>query len=56
MSELHIPLELLTRIYLMRCLNDFEVNCVTPGGMVTDFNVWDREMDEKWLKDWTVCQ
>jgi hypothetical protein len=54
--DLSIPLELLTKIYLTRCFNEFESNCVTPGGIVTDFNVWDKEMDEKQLKSWTTCQ
>ena len=32
------------------------MDCTAPGGMVTDFNMWDRAMGDKELVDWTTCK
>ena len=32
------------------------VDCTAPGGMSTDFNIWDRQMGDKELIDWTTCK
>ena len=31
-------------------------DCTAPGGMATDFNIWDRAMDDNELVDWTKCK
>ena len=31
-------------------------DCTAPAGMATDFNIWDRAMDDKELIDWTTCK
>ena len=31
-------------------------DCTAPGGMATDFNIWDRAMGDKELIDWTMCK
>ena len=41
------------RVALMSCGS---VDCTAPGGMATDFNIWDRAMDDKELIDWTTCK
>ena len=27
-----------------------------PGGMATDFNIWDRSMGDEELIEWTTCR
>ena len=57
LKELDIPLELLLNIHLMRCNSDYQLDCTTPGGLVTDFNAWDRSLSLEELMDWTrVCK
>ena len=56
LSELKVPKELLLKVYLMRCANDFQEDCTTPGAMATDFNIWDRSLGDKDLVDWTSCK
>ena len=33
-----------------------EKGCTVPGGMATDFNIWDRAMGDQELIDWTTCK
>jgi hypothetical protein len=40
----------------MRCPNNFQLDCTTPGGEITDFNIWDRAFTEDELTKWTTCQ
>ena len=56
LSQLEIPLELLLKVHLLRCSNDYDLVCTTPGGMVTDFNIWDRALAMNEIKDWTTCK
>ena len=30
--------------------------CSTPGARFTDLNVWDRELSEAEVLDWTACK
>ena len=55
LSELRIPKNLLLSVFLMRCVWD-RPDCTNPGGMTTDFNIWDRSMDDDELVDWTTCK
>ena len=56
LKDLEIPLSLLMKVYLLRCNNNYDLDCTTPGGMVTDFNMWDRSFTPKELQDWTSCR
>ena len=56
LSELEIPIELLVKVHLLRCTNAYELTCTTPGGMVTDFNIWDRALSVQEIRDWTTCK
>ena len=56
LSELEIPIDLLLKVHLLRCTNDYELTCTTPGGMVTDFNIWDRAFAVAEMRDWTTCK
>ena len=60
LSDLKIPKELLLRASLMSCgyapVEDQTEDCTAPGGMATDFNIWDRAMEDKELIDWTTCK
>ena len=37
-------------------VEDQTEDCTAPGGMATDFNIWDRAMEDKELIDWTTCK
>ena len=56
LKDLEVPLSLLMKVYLLRCNNAYDLDCTTPGGMVTDFNMWDRAFPPEDLKDWTSCR
>ena len=56
LKDLEVPLSLLLKVYLLRCNNAYELDCTTPGGMVTDFNMWDRAFAPEDLQDWTSCR
>ena len=48
-----IPKRVLTNVFLMTCGDG---GCTQPGGMATDFNIWDMAMTDKELIDWTTCK
>ena len=54
--EMTVPLELLQKVLLMRCLLGTKPDCTMPGGMITDFNIWDRSFSAKDMTKWTTCQ
>ena len=60
LADLKIPKELLLKASLMSCglhpIEDQTIDCTAPGGMSTDFNIWDRQMGDKELIDWTTCK
>ena len=60
LSDLKISKELLLKASLMSCGNkpveEQTKDCTTPGGMATDFNIWDRAMGDTELIDWTTCK
>ena len=57
LSDLKISKELLFRATLMNCGPDDETkDCTSPGGMATDFNIWDRAMGDRELIAWTTCK
>ncbi len=57
LSELQLSLDLLLNVYLLRCPNDYEKECTSPGGVVTDFNMWGSEaLTVEDMKSWTTCE
>ena len=56
LKDLMVPTELLLKVYLMRCANDYEKDCTAPGAMATDFNIWSRSLDDRELIEWTSCK
>ena len=56
LKDLTVPTELLLKVYLMRCANDYEKDCTAPGAMATDFNIWSRSFDDRELIEWTSCK
>ena len=60
LSDLKIPKELLLRASLMSCgmapVENQITDCTAPGGLSTDFNIWDRSMGDEELFDWTTCK
>jgi hypothetical protein len=56
LRDVQIPLELLQKVYLLRCSNGFDPACTTPGGTITDFNIWDSAMTADDMKEWTTCK
>ena len=51
-----IPPDFLTKVYIGRCAFSYQKGCTTPGGLFTDFNVWDRFLTEQEAVDWTACR
>ena len=56
LKDLEVPINLLLKVHLLRCNNGYDLDCTTPGGMVTDFNIWDRAFSPEELTDWTTCR
>ena len=60
LSDLKVPKELLLGASLMSCgfapVEEQTRDCTAPAGMATDFNIWDRAMDDNELVDWTKCK
>jgi hypothetical protein len=56
LSDLTVPIELLLKVHLLRCLNDYELDCTTPGAKVTDFNIWDKTLTAEEMIKWTSCE
>ncbi len=56
LSELKIPRELAYKVHLMGCNNNFTRDCTAPGGLVTEFNLWDRGLSLQEMKEWTTCR
>ncbi len=56
LQNLTIPRDLLQKVYLLRCNNDYMDDCTAPGGIATDFNIWDRAFSLEEQRQWTKCQ
>lgn len=56
LAELSVPLGLLRKVHLMQCLSKNTAECTMPGGIITDFNIWDRAFSEEELMHWTSCR
>ena len=54
--DMRVPLELLQKVLLMRCLLQSVPDCTMPGGLITDFNIWDRSFTADNMQRWTTCQ
>ena len=55
LSNLSIPLELLNKVSLLGCSDDFSVDCTAPGAEITDFNIWDKALTFEEATKWTTC-
>ncbi len=53
---LTVPISQILKVNLLRCNNDFTLDCTAPGGLVTDFNIWDRAFSLEEQKSWTSCK
>ncbi len=56
LTEVVIPRDFLSKIYLSRCSFDYKVACSAPDGQITDFNVWNRPLTVREAQDWTTCR
>ncbi len=57
MTQVYIPEDFLTKVYLGRCSNvDKKYACSSPESQYTDFNIWDRFLSTEELIKWTSCQ
>ena len=55
LSDMTVPIELIQKVYLMGC-NFEDPDCSMPGGVITDFNIWDRSFSSSDLQAWTACR
>jgi hypothetical protein len=56
LRDLVIPQDLLLKVHLMRCPNDYDTSCTSSGAKITDFNIWDRSFSVGELTNWTTCR
>ena len=56
LKDLKVPVDLLLKVHIMTCPNDFEKDCTAPGAQATDFNIWSRSFNDQELIDWTSCK
>ena len=56
LMDMTVPLELLQKVLLMRCLLTGKPDCTMPGGLITDFNIWDRSFSADDMQKWTTCK
>lgn len=56
LKNVKIPSDFLNKTYIGRCPYDFKGGCSNPGGMLSDFNIWDRALTEEQMKSWTTCK
>ena len=56
MTQVDIPEDFLSKVYVGRCSFDFNNGCASPEGKITDFNMWDRFLSTEQLNDWTQCR
>ena len=56
LQDMTVPLELIHKVLLMRCPSGDMPDCTMPGGMITDFNIWDRSFSSEDMKKWTTCR
>ena len=50
LQDMTVPLELIHKVLLMRCPSGDMPDCTMPGGMITDFNIWDRSFSSEDMK------
>ena len=55
MRKVEIPEDFLEHINLGACSYDSE-SCISPEGEISDFNVWDRFLDDEEVVQWTTCK
>ena len=51
-----IPSDFLNKTHIGRCSFDFKGGCSNPGGLLADFNIWDRLLSREEAEDWTSCR
>ena len=51
-----IPPDFLTKFHLGRCAFSYKGGCTTPGGQLTDLNIWDRALSMEDVIAWTSCR
>ncbi len=56
MTEVEIPENFLSKIYIARCAFDYKFTCSTPEGQISDFNIWKRALTQEEAEDWTTCR
>ena len=47
--------DILKWVYIGRCNFD-NINCGSPGMMVTDLNIWDKDLKKNDMEEWTSCR
>ena len=56
LTEVVIPSDFLSKVYLARCSFNYSNSCSGPEGQISDFNIWDRALSQKEAEDWTTCR
>ena len=56
MTEVEIPEDFLSKVYIARCGFDFKKTCSGPEGQISDFNIWKRFLSPQEMIDFTTCK
>ena len=57
LSKLKVQKDMLTNVFMLSLNTPPGMPGYSqPGGMATDFNIWDRSMGDEELIEWTTCR
>ena len=56
LTQVAIPDDFLSKVYLARCALDYKNTCSSPQGEITDFNIWSKALTPDEMKDFTTCR
>ena len=55
-TEVEIPTDFLSKVYVGRCNFDYKATCSGPGSEFADLNIFGRALTEQEAQDWTTCR
>ncbi len=47
--------DFMTKVFIGGCATVIP-GCAMPGGIIADFNLWDRPLSSEEMVDWTACR
>lgn len=56
MTQVEIPKDFLSKVFLGRASYDYKYSASSPESQYADLNIWDRFLTTEELVKWTVCE